>query len=126
MTQDPSFPNKIRYEYDVDPQTRLQLTHGVWGGINPQGEIEMNFYLESDKIPSFSERLVAPDGSLGHEMIPMDEDVRTITRHIHSKIVFNYHTARAMLEWLEEKIDLLEMEEGSSPLMYEGDSGLEQ
>lgn len=126
MSQDSTFPHKIRYEYAVDPQSRLNLTHGVWGGINPQGEIEMNFYLESDKIPVFSERLVAPDGSLGHEMLPMDEDVRVITRQIHSKIVFNYHTARAMMEWLEEKIDLLEMEEGSNPLLYDGDSGLEQ
>lgn len=126
MNQNSPFPHKIRYEYDNDPHARLNLTHGVWGGINPQGEIEMNFYLESDKIPHFSERLIAPDGTLGHEMIPQDEDVRTITRHIHSKIVFNYHTARAMMEWLEEKVDLLEMEDGGSPLMFEGDSGLEQ
>lgn len=126
MSQDPTFPHKIRYEYAVDPQARLNLTHGVWGGINPQGEIEMNFYLESDKVPAFSERFVAPDGSLGHEMIPVDEEVRVISRQIHSKIVFNYHTARAMLDWLEEKIDLLEAEDGSSPLLYEGDSSVEQ
>ncbi|MEG2172705.1 MAG: hypothetical protein RRY29_05535 [Desulfovibrionaceae bacterium] len=126
MSQDPLFPHKIRYEYAVDPQSRLQLTHGVWGGINPQGEIEMNFYLESDKLPAFSERLVAPDGTLGHEILPADDDLRVITRHVHSKIVFNYHTARAMMEWLEEKIDLLETEEGSNPLLYEGDSSLEQ
>ena len=67
------------------------------GGINPQGEIEINFYLESDKMPAFSERRVEPDGSFGQEMAPFDEEVRVVTRHIHSKVVINYNTARALL-----------------------------
>ena len=94
------YPSRIRYEYEQDQENRPHYAHGVWGGINPQGEIEINFYLESDKMPPYSERLVAPDGSFGHEMAPYDDDVRTIVRHIHSRVVMNYHTARAMLEWL--------------------------
>ena len=95
------YPSRIRYEYEQDPETRLQYTHGVWGGINPQGEIEISFYLESDKMPPYSERIIAPDGSFGHEIAPYNDEERTITRHIHSRVVMNYHTARAMLEWLE-------------------------
>ena len=43
------YPSRIRYEYEQDPETRLQYTHGVWGGINPQGEIEISFYLEATR-----------------------------------------------------------------------------
>ena len=120
------FPAKIRYEYQQDADARIHYAHGVWGGINPQGEIEVSFYLESDKMPPYTERLVAPDGSFGHEVIPHDEDVRTVTRTILSRVILNYHTARAVLEWLEDKLDMLDMEEGSAPLIYEGDSGIEQ
>ena len=88
------YPSRIRYEYEQDPETRLQYTHGVWGGINPQGEIEISFYLESDKMPPYSERIIAPDGSFGHEIAPYNDEERTITRHIHSRVVMNYHTAR--------------------------------
>ena len=42
-----------------------------------------------------------------------------------SKVVLNYHTARAVLEWLEEKVETLEMEEEGG-MMYEGEGGLEQ
>ena len=42
------YPSRVRYEYSQEPGCRLQYTHGVWGGINPQGEIEVNFYVESD------------------------------------------------------------------------------
>src|SRR5574344_1916308 len=119
-------PQKLRYEYEVAPEARPHYAHGVWGGINPQGEIEMNFYLESDKIPAFSERIISPDGSLGHEMAPGMTDVRVITRNINAKVVLNYQTARAVLEWLEDKVELLEMEEKSSGMLLDGDKGVEQ
>ncbi len=76
-------------------------------------------------MPPFSERLVAPDGSFGHEVAPYDENLKVITRHIRSKVVLNYHTARAVLEWLEEKVETLEMEEEGG-MMYEGEGALEQ
>jgi hypothetical protein len=119
-------PAKIRYEYDTLPEARLQYVHGVWGGINPQGDIEMNFYLESDKMPAFSERLISPDGSLGHEITPEDTQVRTITRQINAKIALNYSTARAILEWLEDKVEMLEMEENNPAMLFKDDAGLEQ
>ena len=107
---DEQHPLRIRYEYEQQPDTRLQYAHGVWGGINSQGEVEMNFYTESDKMPTFSERIVSPDGSLGHEMSPYDENLKVITRSIHTKLLMNYHTARAMLEWLQDKVEILEAE----------------
>ena len=57
---------------------------------------------------------VEPDGAFGAEVVPFDEEERVITRHIHSRVLFNYHTARALMEWLEEKIDTLEMEESAN------------
>lgn len=86
------YPSRVRYEYEMDPETRLRYSHGVWGGINPQGEIEISFYLESDKMPPYSERLIAPDGSFGEESAPFSEEERVIVRHIHSRVVMNYHT----------------------------------
>ncbi len=126
MSQEPKFPRKLRYEYERDEHTRLNYAHGVWGGINPQGEIEINFYTESDKMPPYSERIIAEDGSFGHEISPFDEDIRTVTRTIHSRVLLNYHTARSVLEWLEEKVEMLEMEDGANPLMVDNDGGVEQ
>ncbi|WP_297828760.1 hypothetical protein [uncultured Desulfovibrio sp.] len=117
-------PAKIRFKYEMAPEARLQTAHGVWGGINPQGEIEMNFYHESDCLPAYSERLITPDGSIGHEITPEDNEQRDVTRHIHSRVLLNYHTARAILEWLEDRVAALE-EEGP-PDMYDTDSGIEQ
>lgn len=125
MSKDESAaPSRIRYRYEMAPEARLQTAHGVWGGINSQGEIEMNFYHESDALPACSEQILAPDGSLGHEIVPGNDDVRDITRHIHTRVLLNYHTARAVLEWLEDRVNALEEEGGGE--MYSPDPGLEQ
>lgn len=109
-------PGRIRYRYTVDRDARLNVAHGVWGGVNPQGEIELNFYHESDAVPAEVECLLAPDGSLGPETPPSDDmEVRRITRHIHSRILLNYDTACAVLEWLDDRITSLEMEDGEAP-----------
>ncbi len=125
----PKFPAKIRYEYQQDSGTRLRYAHGIWGGINPHGEIEMNFYSESDKLPEWSERVIAQDGSVGNEMPSADAESKTITRHVHSKILINYETARAIYDWLDEQLATLEMEdETNMPFTPEGSNqgGLEQ
>ena len=118
MSQE-KFPLRIRYEYEQPTGMQPQYAHGVWGGINAQGEVEINFYLESDKLPQFSERLVAPDGSFGHEVSACDENLKIVTRHITSKVVLNYNTARDILEWLEEKVELLEMEPEGVPYSFD-------
>lgn len=117
-------PSKIRFHYKMDPAARLQTAHGVWGGINPQGEIEMNFYHESDALPAFSEQLIAPDGSLGHEIIPDNPEERDVNRYIHSRVLLNYHTARAVLDWLEDRVRSLE--EDAPPEFFGREPSIEQ
>jgi len=111
-----TFPNKIRYEYKRDERCPMVFAHGVWGGLNPQGEIEMNLYTESDKLPAYAERIIHPDGSVGPEVNQGEADTKTIVRTVHAKVVFNHRTARAIIEWLEEKVRLLEMDH--SPMTF--------
>lgn len=102
-------PTRIRFVYKMDENARLNTAHGVWGGINPHGEIEINFYSESDGVPAFTEQIIAADGSFGHEILP-EEEQHTVVRNIHSRLLLNYNTARAVVEWLEERLDELEQE----------------
>ncbi len=123
MSNEDNKPLRIRYEYDQAPGLRPEYAHGVWGGVNPQGEVELNFYTESDKLPPYSERIIAPDGSFSHEMAPYDDDLKVVSRRIHTKLILNYHTARAVLEWLEDKVEILEEEGEAPPMMLDEDDG---
>ena len=101
---------KIRYLYQTDAAAPTLYAHGVWGGVNPHGEIEMQFYTESDKLPETTECLIHSDGTMGPEMSGEDEESRKVVRTVGAKVLVNYHTARALIDWLEEKVSALEMD----------------
>lgn len=119
-------PLRIRYEYEQDKNATLHYAHGVWGGINSQGEIELNFYTENDKLPQFSERIVAADGSLGHEISPFDESLKIVNRHVHTRLLLNYDTARAVFDWLDDKLTALETAEDERAMFMAPDSDMQQ
>lgn len=118
------YPDRIRYHYKQDANLPLQVAHGVWGGVNPHGEIEICFYNESDMPPLTSEQRIGADGTPGPEQQNNPDACRHISRHIHSRILVNYDTARAMLDWLEERLAELDSE-GRSEL-YDIQSGIQQ
>lgn len=113
-----NFPERIRYHYHSDPGMPLQVAHGVWGGVNPHGEIEICFYHESDMPPEISEQAVSPDGAPGPELVNRADDCRHIARQIHTRILLNYNTARAVLEWLEERMGEMDAEGGAETYDY--------
>lgn len=119
-------PLKIKYEYKTAKDCPTVYSHGVWGGINQYGEIEMNVYAESDKLPEFSECALNPDGTPGPEISSQDEHTKEVTRTIHAKVLLNYHTARAVIEWLEEKIQTLELEAPEGLFPMDDNNGLSQ
>lgn len=122
MGQEYRFPDKIRYKYKVSDDCNTFLAHGVWGGVNAHGEIELNLYTESDELPTESEQVVHPDGSVGPEIPGLADETRAVERTIHSKVILSYHTARALVEWLDDKMQILEQEGEGAPFMFDDDS----
>lgn len=120
---DSPFPVKIRYEYEKNPKCQLIYAHGVWGGINPHGEIELNLYSESDKLPSTAERIINADGSVGPEMSPEDQQTKTLVRTVHARVLVSHQTARAIIEWLQEKVQALDIDGGELPFAIDENKG---
>ena len=101
---------KYILKFRRDPDLPLPLVHGVFGGVNPMGEIELNFFAESEDLPDRVERLVSnADGAvLNEEIISGDPKARHVTRTIVSRIVVTYATAQAIRTWLDEQIKVME------------------
>ena len=101
---------KYILKFRRDPDLPLPLVHGVFGGVNPMGEIELNFFAESEDLPDRVERLVSnADGAvLNEEIISGDPEARHVTRTIVSRIVVTYATAQAIRTRLDEQIQVME------------------
>ena len=93
-----------------DPDLPLPLVHGVFGGVNPMGEIELNFFSESEDLPDRVERLVSnADGAvLSEDIVPGDAEARHVTRNVVSRVVVTYATAQAIKTWLEDQIKVMD------------------
>ena len=123
LNEETTYPSKIRYTYQCLPNTPLYPAHGVWGGINMQGEIELNFYSESEKLPTYTEQFVHPDGSL-EPQAPDFREKQEMIRTVHSRLVLNYQTARMLLEWLDERVG--ELETDRSGAVFDPNSSIKQ
>lgn len=123
MGKQDKYAPRIRYHYETLPEARLHPAHGVWGGINGQGELEICFYNESERLPPYIEQSIEPDGTLGPEMYLDQDGVRHIQRTIHSKIVMNYQSAVALRDWLQDRV--AEMEADGAGLI-DFNPGIEQ
>ena len=62
-------PLKYIMKFSRDPNLEIQPVHGVFGGVTPLGEIEMNFFTESEDLPECIERTISEAGTLINEKI---------------------------------------------------------
>lgn len=96
---------KYKYSEDYNPT----YINGVIGGVNPQLEIIMHFYLERTPLPKTEIMEINNDNLLvpKYEYTPSDLN-NSFLRMIESGVVINLSTAKQIHEWLGENISRLE------------------
>jgi hypothetical protein len=101
---------KLVFHYIKSNYFRVVYATGVHGGVSPKGDIEMAFFNERNPLPdqvAFSVTRTsanAEDLKLGSE-IPEEKVVKDgIVREVEVEVVMNRDTARAVYDWLGERI----------------------
>ena len=101
--------NKVKYKYIFDDSYNPLYVNGAQGGINPGGEIIINFYLERMALPN-SQTVNIKDGKLTNtvsDVEPNDLD-SSFVRVVKNGVVMNYQTAKEIHKWLGDHIANLE------------------
>lgn len=107
--KNPKDVKEIKFKYHFSNDYNPLYVNGAFGGISSKGEIIINFFLERVALPKEVINKINADGSLGKEIKFNPEDYKqSILRHIQTGIVVNLNDAKAIHEWLGNKIDLLE------------------
>jgi hypothetical protein len=102
----PSISFKYIFKYDYNPV----YINGAHGGVSPRGEIVANFYLERQPLPNEITHAINPDGTIGADIIEVDPENlnNIIVRYVSSGVVLNHQNAKALHNWLGDKIAELE------------------
>lgn len=93
----------VSFEYRISPNYILHAISGVFGGLNAQGDIIMNFFSERHPIPKKATYKVAEDGSLVDP--PETEEVASLIRNVPLGMSISPQTARTFAKWLTDKAD---------------------
>lgn len=102
-------PLKYIMKFSRDPNLEIQPVHGVFGGVTPLGEIEMNFFTESEDLPECIEMTISEAGTLINEKIVYkDPTTHHLTRIIKNRMVVSYSTAQSIRDWLNDQLDLMD------------------
>jgi hypothetical protein len=100
--------NSITFTYRYSPDYRPEIAMGIWGGINPKGLIEMNFYTEHQPLPETTTHKLEEGTLIGKPISRTPEKPQGLVRVIKQGILIDLATAKSIQSWLTEKIKTLE------------------
>ena len=89
---------KITFKYKFAEDYNPVYVNGAQGGINPNGDIIVNFYLERLPLPKKQEFEIREGGRIDNIPVSNDpEDLgRSMIRMIQSGVIMNLATAEAI------------------------------
>ncbi len=96
---------KVKCKYIFNESYNPKYVNGAHGGLTPQGEFVINFYLERSALPN-SQTFSLIENRLDNEEInsePIDLN-NSFVRVIENGVLMNYQTAKAIHKWLGEHI----------------------
>lgn len=105
-------PDRVRFEYRFDKLYNPIYVNGAWGGLTPQGEICINFFLERTPLPLDHTHTISEDGAIGPNISPVStgpEGEPLFIRFISTGVVMNLETSKKIVDFLQKQIAAHEM-----------------
>jgi hypothetical protein len=102
-SHNPGAPSKIKFHFIKANYFRAVHADGAFGGITPQGHVQMAVYSERRPIPL--EITNTFDGNqVGPEILEERVSKEGIVRELEVDLIMTVEVARSMQHWLEEQI----------------------
>ncbi|MDD2331247.1 MAG: hypothetical protein PHI68_01200 [Candidatus Cloacimonetes bacterium] len=95
--------SRITFKYKFSPDYNPLYINGAYGGVNESGDIVVNFYLERHCLPNTEEYAIKENQLMKLSNEPTDLNSSWL-RFVQNGIVMNLHTAKNIVQWLQQKI----------------------
>lgn len=99
----------IKFKYIYDDDYNPKYANGAYGGITPRGEIAVHFYFERPGLPYYQSNEIDEKGKIGPELAREPEDIQSsFVRVIENGVILDLRSAKTIVDWLNDKIVVLE------------------
>lgn len=96
--------SSIKFKYIFDDNYDPDYVNGAFGGVNPDGELVINFYMDRIPIPYETEHFINEDGSLGDEVVVTKPEEMKVRRVVKNGVVLSRETAVNIYKWLKDQL----------------------
>lgn len=108
-------PKEVKCKYVFEEDFNTKYINGAQGGINVQGEIIINFFLERVALPKSQTFTVDEIGRIQEEVPGTTEPTdlnQSFIRYFQSGVIMNYNVAKQIHNWLGQHLEILENGQG--------------
>jgi hypothetical protein len=99
----------LKFKYIFSEDYNPTYVNGAWGGVNPQGEIVANFYMERLALPNSQTQSINQDGKLSGVIESDPKDLnQSFVRFVKNGIIMNLQSAKSIHSWLGGLIEQCE------------------
>lgn len=103
----------IVINYVCPAENKDLYVNGLWGGVTPRGEIYAHFYSERHPIPQKVTHMIEDDGKVS---FPGEiEKKADATRIVQASLVMDVFSAKAIRDWFNNHIEIIEKGENLAP-----------
>ena len=97
-------PQQIHFDFIKSNHFRVVHVDGAWGGLTPNGHVNMVLYSERPPIPKQMTHQVNPDGAMKEiKELRLVRDTTAI-REVEVSAIMPAVVARALRDWLTERL----------------------
>ncbi|MGH9774457.1 MAG: hypothetical protein ACRD50_05855 [Candidatus Acidiferrales bacterium] len=101
-------PNVVPFHYIKSNFFRVVHVDGAIGGPTPSGLIFVSMYSERGAIPQIMVHEITEMGQVGPEHLDERISKKGIVREIEIGAMMHVETAKVLVKWLQEKIELVQ------------------
>lgn len=102
MADETKKPEEIEFFFEFDPTYRIVAANGVWGGITPRGDIQLDFFVERQGVPEIIKHEFTEQGTLGN-ITDRKPEPRFI-RRLQVGILLSPDKADSIANFIKEKV----------------------
>lgn len=108
MENSNEFPKSVTIFNKIQNNYREIHIDGAFGGITPQGLINVSFFAERSPIPKSAKFNVTPQGTVGNQISISEDSKQGIVREFEFGVYMAPHVAVAVIAFLQGQLTILE------------------
>ena len=95
---------EVVYKYIIPEDYEPEYINGIYGGLSPNGELVLNFFMDRFPIPLEARHAINEIGQVDNKTIQENNEDIKIRRVIKQGVMMSPNTAVSIYHWLKERL----------------------